>query len=304
MLVYIDDIILTGTDDKLLHSIIAQLQQDFPLKDLGSLHFFLGIHVIWTKQGLYLCQAKYIAAFIIHTFSMLNPPNPLHPGLKLSKYDGDPLPHPTEYKQVVGALQYYTLTHPEIAFSVNQLCQNTHAPSTTHWTAVKWVLRYLKDLVNHGHLYTKGSLHLFAYCDSDWAGCLDDRCSTTGFAVFLGPNLISWYAKKQSVVFRSNTKAEYRALAITTAEVYWLRMLFCEIQFALNRAPTIWCDNVSALALASNPVYHACTKHIEIDYYLSRKKYLIKTFIFNSYPLMTRLLISLPKACPLLGFFF
>jgi hypothetical protein len=276
MLVYVDDIILTGTDDKLLHSIIAQLQQEFPLKDLGSLHFFLGIHVTRTDQGLHLCQAKYIADLLHRTHMQDVKPSksPSSSGLKLSKYDGDPLPHPTEYRQVVGALQYCTLTRPEISFSVNQLCQHMHAPSTTHWTAVKQVLRYLKDSVNHGLLYTKGSLNLSAYCDSDWAGCLDDRRSTTGFAVFLGPNLISWCAKKQSVVSRSSTEAEYRALAITTAEVYWLRMLFCEIQFALIRAPTIWCDNVSALALASNPVYHARTKHIEIDYYFVREKVL------------------------------
>ena len=179
-----------------------------------------------------------------------------------------------------------------------------HAPSTTHWTVVKRVLRYLKDSVNHCLLYTKGSLHPSAYFDSDWVGYLDDRRSTIGFAVFLGPNLISWCAKKQYVVSRSRTEAEYRALAITTAEVYWLRMLFCEIQFALNHAPTIWCDNVSALALASNPVYHARTKRIEIDYYFVMDKDSIMTFIFNSYPSMTRLLISLPKACPLLDFFF
>jgi hypothetical protein len=148
-----------------------------------------------------------------------------------------------------------------------------HAPSTTHRTDVKRVLRYLKYSVNHGLLYTKGS-HLSAYCDSDWASCLDDRRSTTGFAVFLGPNLISWCVRKQSIVSRNSTEAEYRAFVITTAEVYWLRMLFCEIQFALNCAPTVWCDNVSALALASNPVYHACTKHIEIDYYFVREKVL------------------------------
>jgi hypothetical protein len=156
-----------------------------------------------------------------------------------------------------------------------------HAPSTTHWSAVKRVLRYLKDSVHHGLLYSKGSLQLIAYCDSDWAGCIDDRRSTTGFAVFLGSNLISWCAKKQTVVSRSSTEAEYRALAITTAEVYWLRMLFCEIQFHLSCAPTIWCDNVSALALATNLVYHARTKHIEIDYYFVWEKVLNQDIILK-----------------------
>jgi hypothetical protein len=200
--------------------------------------------------------------------------SPSPSGIKLSQHAGDPLPDPTQYRHIVGALQYCTLTRPDIAFFVNQLCQHLHALSTAHWSAAKGVLRYLKATVHHGLMYTKSSLHLTAYCDSDWAGNLDDRRSTTGFAIFLGSNLISWCAKKQPIVSRSSTEAEYRALAITTAEVYWLRMLFCEIQFSLSTAPTIWCDNMSVLALASNPIYHARTKHIEVDYHFVREKVL------------------------------
>jgi hypothetical protein len=124
MLVYVDDIIITGTDAKLIQSIIAQLQQEFPVKDLGLLHFFLGIQVSRTDQGLHLCQAKYIFD-LLHRANMQDAkpaksPSPF--GLKLSKYDGHPLSDPTEYRQVVGALQYCTVTHPEISFLVNQLC--------------------------------------------------------------------------------------------------------------------------------------------------------------------------------------
>ena len=191
---------------------------------------------------------------------------------KLSKYDGDLLNDPTVYRHIVGSLQYCTLTRPEIAFSVNQLCQHLHVPTSTHLSAAKSVLRYLKGTPDHGLFYSKGSLQLNAFCDSDWAGSLDDRRSTSGFSVFLGDCLISWSAKKQAVVSRSSTEAEYRSLAITTAELYWLRMLFQEIQIPLKVAPVLWCDNVNALALASNPVFHARTKHIEVDYHFVRKK--------------------------------
>jgi hypothetical protein len=94
-----------------------------------------------------------------------------------------------------------------------------HAPTSAHWTVAKRVLRYLKNSVDHGLIYTKGSLNLFAYCDSDWACSPDDRQSTSGFAIFLGNCLVSWSVKKQAVVSRSSTEAEYQSLAITTAEL-------------------------------------------------------------------------------------
>jgi hypothetical protein len=155
---------------------------------------------------------------------------------------------------------------------MNQLCQHMHSPSFTHWTAAKRVLRYLKASPDHGLFYSKGPLQLQTFCDSDWAGSPDDFRSTTGFCVFLGHCLISWSAKKQPVVSRSSTKAEYQAMAITTTEIYWLRMLFKDLGVPLPPTPILGCDNVSALALASNPVYHGRTKHIEIDYHFVREK--------------------------------
>jgi hypothetical protein len=276
MLIYVDDIIVTGSNTTLIHSLITKLQHEFPLKDLGPLHYFLGVEVSRTASSLHLCQAKYIHT-ILHRTNMLEAKpakSPSPSGLKLSKFDGEPLSDPTAFRQLVGALQYCTLTRPDISFSVNQLCQHMHAPTSAHWSAAKRVLRYLKSSVDHGLHYTKSPLHLTAYCDSDWAGDPDDRRSTTGFAIFLGSNLVSWSAKKQPIVSRSSTEAEYRALALTTAEMFWLRMLLKDIHVTLLATPTIWCDNVSALALATNPVYHARTKHIEVDYHFVREKVL------------------------------
>ncbi|KAF5475827.1 hypothetical protein F2P56_007593 [Juglans regia] len=131
-----------------------------------------------------------------------------------------------------------------------------HNPNSTHWTAAKRVLRYLKGTIEIGLWYTKGDSHLQAFCDADWADDPDDRRSTTGFAVFIGSCLISWSAKKQSVVARSSTEAEYRALAMVTTEVYWVLMLLKQLQITIPTSPTIWCDNSDAIALASNPVFH------------------------------------------------
>ncbi|XP_035541684.1 uncharacterized protein LOC118344685 [Juglans regia] len=117
---------------------------------------------------------------------------------------------------------------------------------------------------------------LQAYCDSDWAGNPDDRRSTTGYGIFLGQNLITWTAKKQPIVSKSSTEAEYRSLAIATADIYWIRMLMKELGLLLPSTPTIWCDNIGAIALASNLVFHARTKHIEVDYHFIREKVLNK----------------------------
>jgi hypothetical protein len=236
----VDDIIITGTHGAIITSLITHLQLKFPVKDLGSLNFFLGIEAHRSSDSLHLSQAKYIA-YLLHRTRMLGAKpaaSPCSSGSKLSKFDGTLLPDPTEYRQVVGALLYCTLSRPEIAFFVNQLCQHMHNPSSTHWSAAKRVLRYLKDTIDHDLLFTKGSLTLQAYCDSDWAGSPDDRRSTSGFGVFLGPCLVSWSAKKQAVVSRSSTEAEYRALALTTAELFWLRMLFKELGIRLPRAPS------------------------------------------------------------------
>jgi hypothetical protein len=99
--------------------------------------------------------------------------------------------------------------------------------------------------------------------------------------VFLGDCLISWSAKKQAVVSRSSTEAEYRSLSITTAELFWIRMLFKELRVSLSIPPVLWCDNIGALALASNPVFHARTKHIEVDYHFVREKVLNRDILIK-----------------------
>jgi hypothetical protein len=145
--------------------------------------------------------------------------------------------------------------------------------------AVKRVLRYLKGTVDYDLYYAPFIVDIHVFCDSDWAGNPDDRRSTSGFSIFLGNNLISWYAKKQGVVSRSSTEAEYRSMALATAEAYWIRMLIKEFQLYLYSPPIIWCDNIGALILASNPVFHARTKQVEIDYHFMREKVVNKDIL-------------------------
>ena len=202
--------------------------------------------------------------------------SPMSSGKQLSINDGDVLDTPELYRSTIGALQYLTITRPEIAFAVNKRSQFVYSPSTTHGEACKCLLRYLKYTIQHGlHLKASNKLVFHGFADSDWASNPDDRRSTSGYCVFLGPNLISWSSKKQQVVARSSTEAEYRALAHITAEICWLQSLAKELKLNLI-SPVVWTDNMGVAALASNPVSHARTKHIEIDVHFVRDKVLRK----------------------------
>jgi histone deacetylase 1/2 len=250
---------------------------DFALKDLGALHYFLGIEVKKVHDGIILSQEKYANELLSRVNMKICKAvdTPLSVSEKLSLTEGEALSSDdsTRYRSIVGALQYITLTRPDIAFSVNKVCQFLHAPTTVHWTAVKRILRYLKGTLSLGlRLSKSGSTMVSAFSDADWAGCLDDRRSTGGFAVFFGSNLVSWSARKQATVSRSSTEAEYKALADATAEVIWLQVLLTELGVSQSRAACLWCDNIGATYLSKNPVFHARTKHIEVDYHFVRER--------------------------------
>jgi histone deacetylase 1/2 len=175
------------------------------VKDLGHLNFFLDIEVKSTSDGIVLAQKKYISDLLTRT-NMLQAKGvstPMVTTEKLSRFDGELLSpaDATRYRSVVGALQYLTLTRPDISFSVNKVCQFLATPTEVHWTAVKRILRYLKQTHSFGLLLQKSSsLLLSGFADADWAWCPDDRRSTGGHAVFLGSNLVAWSSRKQPTV--------------------------------------------------------------------------------------------------------
>ncbi|MCH95277.1 retrovirus-related Pol polyprotein from transposon TNT 1-94, partial [Trifolium medium] len=234
-----------------------------------------------SNGSLLLTQSKYIRDLLTRTNMLESAPvaTPMQSTCKLSKTGSSALSDPFMYRSVVGALQYATITRPEISYSVNKVCQFMSHPLETHWVAVKRILRYLKGTIHHGlHLSPALSSKvpvLKAFCDADWASDPDDRRNTSGAAIYFGPNLISWWSKKQPVVARSSTEAEYRSLAHATAELLWVQTLLTELQVSFA-APIILCDNLSAVSLAHNPVMHSRTKHMEIDLFFVREKVISK----------------------------
>ncbi|GJS54724.1 ribonuclease H-like domain-containing protein [Tanacetum coccineum] len=272
LLLYVDDIILTASSTAFLQSIIATLHAEFSMTDLGPLNYFLGISVTRNTSGMFLSQQKY-ASELLERAGMLtcNPcRTPVDTDSKLSA-DGDPVSDPTLYRSLAGALQYLTFTRPDISYAVQQVCLYMHDPREPHFSALKRILRYIRGTMPYGlQLFSSTTSSLVAYSDADWAGCPTTRRSTSGYCVFLGNNLLSWSSKRQVTLSRSSAEAEYRGVANAVAETCWLRNLLRELHTPLSTATLVYCDNVSAVYLSSNPVQHQRTKHIEIDIHFVR----------------------------------
>ncbi|GKA15077.1 eukaryotic translation initiation factor 5B [Tanacetum coccineum] len=245
ILVYVDNIIVTGNNK--------------------------GIEIVPHVSGILLSQKKYILE-LLQSASLSNC-NPMSSSIvtssSLSLDDSTTFSNPKKYRQVVGSLQYVTLSQPDIAFAVNKVCQYMHATTENHWFAVKRILCYLHGIVEH---------------DANWAGDSDDR---RGFAMYLGSNLISWTARKQRTVSHSFTKAEYKALADTVAELTWLQALLNELGIRSSSTPILWCDNLGATYLSANPIFHA------------RNIYLYKAITNSSIPVSK---IQAAGCCPSLAY--
>ncbi|WVZ50929.1 hypothetical protein U9M48_002134 [Paspalum notatum var. saurae] len=229
---------------QLHHHIVQCLCHEFSMTDLGPLQHFLGIHVTRTSSGLFLGQEQYALDILKHAgMENCNPVSPpIDTKAKLSAGEGSLLPNPTNYRSIAGALQYLTLTCPDLTYAVQQACLFMHAPWEPHQQLLKCIFRYVHGTIHYGlHLSRSPGKNLVAYSDADWAGCPDTRRSTSG------------------------AEAEYRAVANAVAESCWLRQLLQELHRPPSTATVVFCDNVSARYLSTNSVQHQWTKHIEID---------------------------------------
>lgn len=216
------DVLVTGNKIEFLKKIIQDLQLLFSLKDLGALHYFLGIQIRRTTDEFFLNQEQYISDLLIK-FDMdksSSCPTTIVTGTNLCTTDSVLIANPSEYRSVLGALQYLTHARLDITFAVNKLSQFLHSPRMIHWQAVKRLLRYLQGSKSHG-IFISGSLtlQLQGFSDADWAGSSSDRKSTGGYCVFFRSALISWSSKKQHTISRSSTESEYRVLANLAAKL-------------------------------------------------------------------------------------
>ncbi|KAJ0456205.1 putative RNA-directed DNA polymerase [Helianthus annuus] len=278
LLVYVDDVVLTGNSVVEIEHIKKILNDTFKIKDLGILKYFLGIEVLYNNDEVFFSQRKYCLE-LLSEFGYLGckpVSTPIEQSyLVTSKVDKNQklLSNVTGFQKLIGKLIYLSLTRPDISYTVQFLSQFMHSPKEVHLSLALRLLRYLKLSPGKGISFKKtDKLNLFGYADSDWAKCLSTRKSVTGYCVFLGTNLVSWKSKKQNVVSRSTAEAEYRAMCSITCELMWLRNLLSELGVNCSLPMSLFCDSQAALSIAANPVFHERTKHFELDLHFLREK--------------------------------
>ena len=275
LLVYVDDILLTGSNTRLLTQLKGHLHQSFRTHDLGPIQRYLGVQFERTPTGLRMHQTEY-AQSILQQFGMehCNPTQtPLPEGLLLSKNSATAPVDATLYRMLVGKLLFLTKTRPDISHAVSMVSRFMQDPQESHLQAAKHILRYVRHCPDLGLFYQQGEENcLRGFTDADYGQDIDDRISVGAYIFFLGNSPISWNSKKQSSTSRSSCESEYRALAQCSCEAVWLRRLLQELRILDDKPTNIYCDNQSSIKLSYNPVFHERSKHFEIDFHFTRQK--------------------------------
>jgi hypothetical protein len=267
----VDDLLITGADEKEIANFKLQMKELFKMSDPGLLSYYLGIEVHQKLSEITLCQEAY-AKKILQSCAMEDCNStqvPMKPRLKFSKRIKAPAVDATEYRSVVGSLRYLMNTRPDLAYSVGILSRYMEAPTTEHWAAVKRILRYIKGTTNFGVVYLKekGKVKILGYSDSDMVGDVGDRKSTSGVAYFVGKSPVSWLSQKHKIVAQSSCEAEYIAAATVTCQGVWLGRLLGDL---INEEPeqvVLNIDKKSVISLCKNLVHYDRSEHIDTKYH-------------------------------------
>ena len=284
VLVYVDDLVISSSNLKIMQNFKDYLSSCFHMKDLGPLKYFLGIEIARNSTGMYLSQRKYALDIVSDTGLLGAKPVsfPLDTNHHLALSKSKLLQEPEPYRRLVGRLIYLAVTRPDLAYCVHVLAQFMQAPREDHWAAALRVVRYLKNNPGQGILLRADTpFHFTGWCDSDYASCPLTRRSVTGYFIQLGGSPISWKTKKQKTVSRSSAEAEYRALAFLTQELIWLKRILAALGVKHKQSMSVWCDSKAAIHIATNPVFHERTKHVEVDCHFVRDEVLSKNICLN-----------------------
>ena len=271
---YVDDMLIFGTDQLQVDKTKMLLSSKFSMKDLGEADVILGIRIIRENKGLIMTQSHYVEKILKRfNYSDCSPVStPMDPSVKLMPNTGKTISQ-LEYSQAIGSLMYaMTSTRPDIAYAVGRLSRFTCNPGAQHWQAVQRVFKYLKGTMNFGLCYLGYPSVLEGYSDASWISNGEDHSSTSGWIFLLGGGAISWASKKQTCITNSTMESEFVALAAAGKEAEWLRNLIYEIPlWSKPIAPLlIHCDSAATLAKAYSQVYNGKSRHLGVRHSMIR----------------------------------
>ncbi|KAL3578414.1 hypothetical protein D5086_019918 [Populus alba] len=272
--IYVDDLIFTGDNEEMMLEFKQSMMKVFDMIDLGRTRFFLGIEVLQHSNGIFICQRKYILE-VLKRFGMEESNaimNPIVPGCKTDTVGEGNRIDDTYYKQIVGSLMYITTTRPDIMFGASFISRFMANPTEGHLQVAKRILRYLKGTINYGIYYKKNEdKQLIAYTDSDYAGDITDRKSTSGYVFMLSGGAVSWASKKQPIVTLSTTEAEFVVAAACACQAVWMRRILEKLNHEQRGCTILMCDNSSTIKLSRNPIMHGRNKHIDVRFHFLRE---------------------------------
>lgn len=277
LIIYVDDMIITGDDKEEIHILKQQLSHEFEMNDLGQQKYFLGVEVLRSKKRIFISQRKCILD-LLATAGMIDcklAETPIVTNHGLQMIEGEKLADRGQYQRLVGTLIYLSHTRPDTACVVGVVSRFMHQLQIHHMTAVTRILRCLKGTSNRGIIFRKNDhLDLLSYIDADQAGDRDSRRQKIYHWVlhFTWWNLVTWKSKKQKVVPLSSAEAEFRGIAKGITEIIWLQKLLKELQLPQKKTCKLFCDNKATINISENPVQHDRTKHVEIRRHLIKEK--------------------------------
>ena len=261
---------LNANNADLLRQKKDELKGTFNMKDLGPIHWFLGLEIIRDRARhlINVSQTRYVSDIINHFgFTNAHPiSTPIAINFRPSQLNSAKV-NVHNYQSQIGSIMYAMLgTRPDIAYAVGALSQYSANPGADHLNAINRVLKYLNTTKGYKLIYDGKSKEsdFDAYCDSDWAGDSRDHRSVSGYVFKIAGAAISWSSKKQPSTALSSTEGEYMALTHAAKEAMWIQEFLYDINFPPIFTTTILGNNQGALALAINPTFHSRTKHIRV----------------------------------------
>ncbi|KAK6140670.1 hypothetical protein DH2020_025577 [Rehmannia glutinosa] len=270
--IYVDDIIFGATNESLCKKFSKLMQGEFEMSMMGEFNFFLGLQIKQCQEGIYILQSKYtkelLKKFGIEEGRTVS--TPMATNVKIDKDEKGKSVDESKYRGMIGSLLYLTASKSDILHVVCLCARFQSNPKESHMSVVKRIFRYLKDTIQYGLFYPKNeNFSLKGYSDSDYAGNIDDRKSTSGSCQFLGDCLVSWFSKKQNCVSLSTADGRIYFHDFCCTQLLWMKQTLADYKCSFENVP-IFCDNISAINIAQNPVHHNRTKHIEIRHHFLR----------------------------------